>query len=149
MTGPYGPPQQPAAIAIAFSHDGLSMATAESRPDPSGGGSTQHSLKFWDKSTSGAAQYGTPYRVNTVADQPHRSAVGFGDITSLAFHPSEDVVVTTSDAGEFKMWMRQRLRVPAADISNGNSTSKKATNATKIESTWRCAAVAGYRGIIF
>ena len=72
MGGVYGPPAEPAATEIAFSRNGSSMATVESRPDPAGGGALQFSLKFWDKAASGEARYGNPYRLNTLADQPHR-----------------------------------------------------------------------------
>jgi NET1-associated nuclear protein 1 (U3 small nucleolar RNA-associated protein 17) len=70
--GVYGAPPEPAAAALALSADGGAMATLETRPDPAGGGAVQHSLKFWDRREGGAAVYGAPYRVNTVADQPHR-----------------------------------------------------------------------------
>lgn len=72
MGGVYGPPSEPAATAVVFSQDGATMATVESRPDPAGGGSVQYALKFWDKAPPGEAQYGSPYLLNTLADQPHR-----------------------------------------------------------------------------
>ncbi len=41
-------------------------------------------LKFWDRSPDAQRQYGTPYRLNTLADNPHRTASGNHAITGLA-----------------------------------------------------------------
>lgn len=72
LGGVYGPPPEPAAVEVAFSRDGGALATVETRPDPAGGGAVAHCLKFWDRAAPGEAAYGSPYRLNTVADQPHR-----------------------------------------------------------------------------
>jgi NET1-associated nuclear protein 1 (U3 small nucleolar RNA-associated protein 17) len=72
MSGVYGAPTEPAATEVAFSSTGAIMATVESRPDPAGGGAVQFSLKFWDRVNPSQARYGNPYRLNTLADQPHR-----------------------------------------------------------------------------
>jgi len=72
MNGVYGAPTEPAATEIVFSASGVNMATVESRPDPAGGGAVQYSLKFWDRVNPSQARYGNPYRLNTLADQPHR-----------------------------------------------------------------------------
>jgi NET1-associated nuclear protein 1 (U3 small nucleolar RNA-associated protein 17) len=72
LGGVYGPPPEPAALEVAFSRDSGAMATVETRPDPAGGGAVQHCLKFWDRAAPGDATYGSPYRLNTLADQPHR-----------------------------------------------------------------------------
>lgn len=72
LGGVYGPPAEPAATEVAFSRNGETMVTVESRPDPAGGGAVQYALKFWDKSAPSEATYGSPYRLNTLADQPHR-----------------------------------------------------------------------------
>jgi WD40 repeat protein len=72
MSGVYGAPTEPAATEVVFSSSGATMATVESRPDPVGGGAVQYSLKFWDRVNPSHARYGSPYRLNTLADQPHR-----------------------------------------------------------------------------
>ena len=41
-------------------------------------------LKFWDRSPDAQRQYGTPYRLNTLAENPHRTASGNHAITGLA-----------------------------------------------------------------
>lgn len=74
MGGVYGAPAEPAVTAAAFSGDGASLATVESRPDPAGGAMVQYALKFWDRAPAGEEQYGAPYRLNTLADEPHRCA---------------------------------------------------------------------------
>jgi NET1-associated nuclear protein 1 (U3 small nucleolar RNA-associated protein 17) len=72
MNGVYGAPTEPAATEVVFSTSGATMATVESRPDPAGGEAVQFSLKFWDRVNPAQARYGNPYRLNTLADQPHR-----------------------------------------------------------------------------
>ena len=64
------PPPEPVATAVEFSNDGSCMATLESRPGVEN--SLQYTLKFWDRAPPESAQYGRPYILNTMADNPHR-----------------------------------------------------------------------------
>lgn len=138
LGGPYGPPVEPAATLVAFSPDAGVMATVETRPDAAGGGAVQYILKFWDKTPSTEASYGSPYTLNSVADQPHRSSIGFGAVTALALAPTPPgsavahLAATTSDVGEFKIWTRQ-------------STTHSGSNGSGKTTTWRCGAVGSLR----
>ncbi|GAQ80570.1 WD40 repeat protein [Klebsormidium nitens] len=78
-------------------------------------------LKFWEKeaSTSG-------YRLNTRVDEPHTAAV-----TSLVFHPSARMAVTTSLDGDFKVW-----------VPGPNSSARSAAEPSV---SWRCRSVGSYR----
>ncbi|KAG7669082.1 hypothetical protein Ndes2526B_g00805 [Nannochloris sp. 'desiccata'] len=145
MSGVYGAPTEPAATEVVFSTNGATMATVESRPDPAGGGAVQFSLKFWDRVNPSQARYGNPYRLNTLADQPHRSAAGFGAITSLAFHPIADIAATTSDIGEFKLWTRQIVRTSPNSTKNNHHESTGKGLVEDVVSTWRCAAVGTHK----
>lgn len=64
------PPPEPVATAVEFSSDGSCMATVESRPGIEN--SLQYTLKFWDRAPPENAEYGRPYHLNTMADNPHR-----------------------------------------------------------------------------
>ena len=61
----------PAIRFIAFSNDGHTLATVESKPGASG--SIQNSiLKFWNRCNDGGKQYGSPYILTTLSENPHR-----------------------------------------------------------------------------
>lgn len=66
-----------AVLAMKFSSDSSCLATLETRPSVSGDicdeAAVQYALKFWDRCPVGdGKQYGNPYRLNTIADDPHR-----------------------------------------------------------------------------
>ena len=50
-----------------------------------------------------------------------------GTITSLAYHPTTHMAVTTSSGGDFKLWVRQKHRKGSA-------------------AHWRCQCVGNYKG---
>ncbi|GAB4821000.1 hypothetical protein N2152v2_008046 [Parachlorella kessleri] len=130
-----GPPLEPTATHVAFSRDGSAMATVEVRPDVDarggGGSGALFSLKFWERSHGGAASYGQPYSLSTLADQPHRSAAGAGAVSCLAYHPTDHLVCTTSsEAADFRVWARQRLPAKAGAPAGH---------------AWACRAVGSYR----
>lgn len=61
----------PTVRFVAFSSDGNTLATVESRPGASG--ADQNSiLKFWNRCSDGEKQYGSPYILNTLSENPHR-----------------------------------------------------------------------------
>lgn len=140
LGGVYGAPAEPAVCAAAFNRDGSVMATLETRPTAGAGGATAYSLKFWDNTPSGG--YGSPYSLNTLVDEPHKSAKsksgqangGADAVTSLAFHPTDNLVATTSQGGEVKVWGCQQI---SSSISKNNKKKK--------ESTWRCRWIGSYK----
>ena len=90
---------------FAFSCDGQVLATIDARPLADAGelglagtffeSHEEECLKFWYRSNNNK----TGFKMNTRADAPHRKA-----ITSLVFHPSLDLAVTTSADSQFKVW---------------------------------------------
>jgi len=143
LGGVYGAPAEPAVCAAAFNRDGSIMATLETRPTAGADGATAYLLKFWDKTPS--REYGFPYSLNTLVDEPHKSAKskpgqssGVADaVTSLAFHPTDNLVATTSEGGEFKVWAHQRISSSTLPVSKNNEKKK--------ESTWRCKWIGSYK----
>ncbi len=95
------------------------------------GGGVDSTLKLWDRAPPGPAG-STPYMLNTLVDEPHR-----GLVTGLAHHPTEDLVASSSDDGEFKVWVRTAQKHRAHAVA-GTAGGKGA-------SSWRCAAVGSYR----
>lgn len=74
--GMYGMPLEPHVSHVAFSSDGLVMATVDVRPNAGSLGSDEQSLRFWDRSeggvTLGSSQEQPMYSMNTFLDDPHR-----------------------------------------------------------------------------
>lgn len=105
--GIYGIPLEPHVSHVAFSSDGLVMATVDVRPNAGSLGSYEQSLRFWDRSeggvTMGSDQEQPIYTINTYLDDPHRG----GAITSLAYHPSRNMAASTSSSGDVKIWVQQ------------------------------------------
>jgi len=59
--------------SIVFSKDASVMVTVERKPDASTSpGMFDHVLKFWDRAQDGHREYGSPYLLNTVTENPHR-----------------------------------------------------------------------------
>lgn len=92
----------------------------------------QQSLKFWDPASS-CLQAGTtaPYILNTRADTPHH-----GPITDIAFHPTEPMVATTSEDGEFKVWARR--------AGSGHHYHQQQQQKRPLV-RWRCRSVGSYK----
>lgn len=69
-------PLEPHVSHVAFSSDGLVMATVDVRPNAGSLGSDEQSLRFWDRSevgvTLGSSQEQAIYSMNTFLDDPHR-----------------------------------------------------------------------------
>eukprot|EP00889_Picochlorum_renovo_P009010 jgi/Picre1/36040/NNA_003496.t1 len=89
---------------LAFSQDASLLVTVESKPDASGASSTANIMKFWDRVPDESRQYGAPYTLNTISENPHRSSSGTHAITGVAINPSLDIVGTSSSSGEFALW---------------------------------------------
>ncbi|KAL0020828.1 hypothetical protein WJX79_004301 [Trebouxia sp. C0005] len=108
--GVHGIPLEPHVSHVAFSHEGLVMATVNVRPNAGSLGSDEQSLRFWDR-REGVVQVDSNqeqpfYSTNTYLDDPHRG----GTITSLAYHPTRHMAATTSSNGDFRVWVRQEER---------------------------------------
>lgn len=77
--GMCGIPLEPHVSHVAFSSDGLVMATVDVRPNAGSLGSDEQSLRFWDRSqggvTLGSSQEQPMYSMNTYLDDPHRYLV--------------------------------------------------------------------------
>lgn len=99
----------PAATHLAFSSDGATLVTVEAaslRASPLAcSGASGEVLKFWERRPG--AGYGSPYVLTASAEEPHRSAAGSGAVGGLAYHPSDDLVVSTSGAGECRARSRR------------------------------------------
>ena len=66
-------PLESALQCMVFTQDAGVLATVERRPDTSGAlNSFDYVLKFWDRVGEDEREYGSPYRLNTVAENPHR-----------------------------------------------------------------------------
>eukprot|EP00898_Chlorokybus_atmophyticus_P000531 jgi/Chlat1/1479/Chrsp12S02076 len=84
---------------VAFSADGSKMVTVDARPTETGakGQAEDYSLKFFLR--EGGT---TTFQLNTLVDDPHTDAV-----TALVYSPTQDMAVTTSEDGDFKVWTLQ------------------------------------------
>jgi hypothetical protein len=59
--------------SIVFNEDASVMVTVERKPDASTSpGMFDYVLKFWDRAPDGQKEYGSPYLLNTVTENPHR-----------------------------------------------------------------------------
>jgi NET1-associated nuclear protein 1 (U3 small nucleolar RNA-associated protein 17) len=79
---------------VCFSFDGKWMVTSERLKYPYGNLGTQATLKFWRFSHKL-----NDFGLNTRISEPHKNV-----LTSLLYHPTKDIVVTTSKDGKFKTW---------------------------------------------
>ena len=102
-----GAPPPPVRVThVAFSSDGRDMATVEvaatmAPSEPSAGSSSSASsssesitLKFWTWD-------GVKWALSTRVEAPHKTAV-----TSLEFHPTQRLALTSSGDRTFKLWER-------------------------------------------
>lgn len=98
------------------------------------------SLKFWrDVNANGASGSSmSEFVLNTRSEDAHN-----GKITSVAYHPTEDLVVTTSTDGTFKLWQLEDISTP----SSRNSTSGANASAGAPTQVWVCVSSADYRRV--
>ncbi|KAJ7546518.1 hypothetical protein O6H91_08G042600 [Diphasiastrum complanatum] len=99
---------------VTFSADGSTMATADLRLPEEDIGATS-CLKFW---TTDANML--HYSINTLVDEPHSA-----EISALVYHPEDDMAVSCSPAGDFKIWVQNKRAQGVAG--------------------WRCRSVGSYR----
>lgn len=127
---------EPTVVHAVFTTDASTLVTVESHPAISEGASDQwHALKFWDVENAGSSN--TVYTVNSVVNDPH-----FGHITSIACHPHEAIIATTSmhqdtGKGELRIWGKHHFkRVPGAQP--GSRTWH-----------WHCKSAGTHKGATF
>ncbi|CAI9755136.1 unnamed protein product [Fraxinus pennsylvanica] len=106
---------------VALSRDGSTMGTVETRlPEEKIGGLV--SLKFW-----ACGSQNKDFSLSTVIYEPHRGA----SVSSIAFHPTCNMAITSSYGGDFKIWVRM------------HDTHLK--DQMLQSSGWRCHAVGSYK----
>lgn len=94
--------------------------------------SIETSLKFWIFRRSS-----NKYSLNTLIDCPHGNDL----VTSIAYHPFEDIVLTTSDVGEFKIWsLTERLTSKAFS----SASAQKTTPFSADKYLWTCHSSGSY-----
>ncbi|XP_062078686.1 uncharacterized protein LOC133783156 isoform X2 [Humulus lupulus] len=106
---------------IALSKDGSTMCTSDVKLPEDGIGSLV-CLKFWESDT-----LNKNFSLSTIVYEPHRDA----GISSVAFHPSRRMAVSTSNGGDFKIW------VSHDEIQKNRETVKN--------SGWMCHSVGSYK----
>ena len=123
-------------------------------------------LKFWDRSPDDQQQYGIPYRLNTLAENPHRTASGNHAVTGVAVATARagkagkanrraaSLVATCSASGDFALWETHR---EAAEVRSAVTWRKMAVipghhgdplTAVAFSSDGSLVAVAGDRGAL-
>ncbi|TYI79188.1 hypothetical protein E1A91_D05G005000v1 [Gossypium mustelinum] len=80
--------------SVALSIDGSLMSTSEVKLAEEGIGGLV-CLKFWD-----AGSQNKEFSLSTIVYEPHRDA----GISAVKFHPSGNMVVSSSFGGDFKVW---------------------------------------------
>ncbi|XP_012075113.1 WD repeat-containing protein 75 isoform X2 [Jatropha curcas] len=106
---------------VALSLDGSMMSTAEVKLAEEGLGGLV-CLKFWALGSDNKT-----FSLSTIVYEPHRDA----GISSIAFHPTRCMAVSSSYGGDFKIWV----------CNNGiQQKDQVLTN-----SRWTCHAVASYK----
>ncbi|XP_052178617.1 uncharacterized protein LOC127792219 isoform X2 [Diospyros lotus] len=106
---------------LALSLDGCVMSTVETRLSEEGMGGLV-SLKFW---TCGSQKKN--FSLSTIVYEPHRES----GVSSIAFHPTHRMAVSTSRGGDFKIWV------------GSNEMQCKAQMQQK--AGWTCHAVGSYK----
>ncbi|GMH33850.1 hypothetical protein BSKO_01684 [Bryopsis sp. KO-2023] len=108
-------PAESRVKSMAFNSDGTVLVTVGVRPK----GGVRHglltTLQFWDRKPGSHE----PYEVNTVVEEPHRDG-----ISCLTYSRADDLALTTSKGGDFKVWAKQTI---------DNVIS------------WRCRSIGSYR----
>lgn len=62
-------------------------------------------------------------------------------VTGLAYHPSMDLIITTSDVGEFKVWSKKKMESQPV----GGQESTGMMDQSEESSKWGCLAVGTFR----
>ena len=145
--GLYGRPAERQVLLVAFSGDGRAMATVDIRPDTSPFGGVDATLKFWDRTSSSSSSNSSSggneaYALNTRAELSHSSGV----VQGLAYHPTEHMVATTSSQGEFKVWVRNRVRGGSTAAAAAAARDESKNEAGAGSTAWRCSSVGSYKG---
>ncbi|XP_009627084.1 uncharacterized protein [Nicotiana tomentosiformis] len=129
---------------VALSPEGSIMITVETRLAEEGIGGLV-SLKFWSCSSSNK-----DFSLSTVVNEPHRDS----GISSIAFHPSRHIAVSTSRGADFKVWvgsqeMQQKERMQNAGWTchSVGSYKKKPMTAAAFSGDGSVLAVAAERVI--
>ena len=103
---------------VCFSADGKSMAAVHGRDRGKAGEMGLSQLSFWALSDG-------ELRVQTRVEAPH------GDkVTSMAYSPSEHLLLTAGTDRQFKLWSRTSRELPPS-----------LRGLARLEETWRCEAV--------
>ena len=131
---------------VAFDPKGEWMVTVESRLYFSGRFPTETVLKFWFYDRSSRS-----YQLNTRVDNPHKN----NEITSVAFHPSKPLVITTSSSGDFNVWstvskkstfflstLKKQKESMESVIGGGGGTTGGETDNS--EAFWRCRSTSSF-----
>ncbi|PRQ37349.1 putative transcription factor WD40-like family [Rosa chinensis] len=106
---------------VSLSGDGSMMSTVEvNLPEDGIGGLV--CLKFWASDSQNKN-----FNLSTIVYQPHRDA----GVSALAFHPTRQMVVSSSYGGDFKIW------VCSDEIQQKQDTLQ--------HSGWMCYAVGSYK----
>lgn len=106
---------------LCFSTSGQWMVTVDFRPE-----TKEQTLKFWVHDAKRQQYY-----LNSQVNNPHEQKVSY-----LAYSPANDMCVTTSWDGKFKIWAtRDRTEVPAVNEGKGPRHTKE----------WYCRSVGFYR----
>ncbi|KAE8700133.1 formin BNI1-like [Hibiscus syriacus] len=107
--------------AVALSVDGSLMSTSEVKLAEEGIGGLV-CLKFWQ-----AGSQNKEFSLSTIVYEPHRDA----SISAVTFHPSGNMVVSSSFGGDFKVWR-----------CNNDSLQSDQMRQTF---SWTCHAVGSYK----
>lgn len=131
----------PVVELFAFSSDGGRLATVDVRCEKKGRGSADRTLKFWciDRATG-------KFLLETVVERAHR-----GRMNCLAYDPSGDRAVTTSEDGVFKIWTLHKKEIemntkPAAKARfSGNTQTEQEAIEPTYTSYWVCTHSIAYK----
>eukprot|EP01122_Echinamoeba_exundans_P011971 TRINITY_DN4912_c0_g1_i1.p1 TRINITY_DN4912_c0_g1~~TRINITY_DN4912_c0_g1_i1.p1 ORF type:complete len:1058 (+),score=262.85 TRINITY_DN4912_c0_g1_i1:408-3176(+) len=127
---------------LAFSRNGDWLATVDRRS-----GAPTSALKFWSvaQAASTSRDNQPSYELNTQVMNAHSEK-----ITSLAYHPTLDMCVTTAGDGKFKVWVVVEREEQQQQAQQGSATPLPAppSNATRLsDMCWACRSVGFYRDL--
>jgi len=122
---------------VCFSACGARMATFDTNRPRKGEKQpavASSSLKFW--AYSGADNC---FVLQAVVESPHQDVV-----SSLAYHPRLDLVVSGSHDGTFKVWQRA---APNQQVARGGGAVPDEHDAAATGAAWSCRSVGAYRDL--
>jgi WD40 repeat protein len=127
---------------LTFSRNGDWLATVDRRS-----GAPTSALKFWavSQSASTSRDNQPSYELNTQVMNAHSEK-----ITSLAYHPTLDMCVTTAGDGKFKIWVVVEREEQQQQAQQGSATPLPAppSDATRLaDMCWACRSVGFYRDL--